>query len=425
MDSIKCYQCQCFILIWLGYSSSYFIRKPLGVVKTVLGESFRLGMSDLAWLDTSFMLPYAALQILAPGLPDKFSPRKVMFTCLICASITTFLSSLCPNYISLSMTLGLTGLFLAPVWPASSKMLSSWFPDSKLNSIFGLINTATYSGGLGGTALAATVVQYYAGHPNGKGWRMAFAYPSVFALFAGALLYTLKSPQERHIEIPGKKEKKDSGNKTFLPSLLRTTGVKELCVTMFCLKFVRFMMYLWLPLYLKKVLGYTNLQAGFLSTMFDLGGIVGSPLLGVGLDYFFPGKPLKGVTYCMILGSISVGAFILSASGGLTMNCITLLLMGATNCGPDSMLSGSISMDIGNRKADGNGASVTSLVNGIGSLGGVLEGSAVWIVWYLTGWTGVLNLVLGLTTFGAFACSRTYSAIRRSDKAEKLNHSVC
>lgn len=52
------------------------------------------------------------------------------------------------------------GFFLAPVWPASARMLSSWFPDSKLNSVFGMISTATYTGGMGGTALAAIVLEY-------------------------------------------------------------------------------------------------------------------------------------------------------------------------------------------------------------------------------------------------------------------------
>ena len=33
-----------------------------------------------------------------------------------------------------------------------------------------------------------------------------------------------------------------------------------------------------------------------------LGGIFGSPLLGLGLDQFFPGVPLKGVTFCMLVG---------------------------------------------------------------------------------------------------------------------------
>ena len=36
-------------------------------------------------------------------------------------------------------------------------MLNAWFPDNRLNSVFGMINTATYSGGLGGTALAAAM----------------------------------------------------------------------------------------------------------------------------------------------------------------------------------------------------------------------------------------------------------------------------
>jgi len=371
------------------------------------------------------MLPYAAIQILAPGLPDKFGSRKVLCSCVMLASLSTLLSSFSPNYMTLSITLALTGLFLAPVWPASSKMLTSWFPDSTLNSVFGLITTAAFTGGLGGTALAATIVHHYAGDHTGKGWRMAFAYPSILAFMASILLLTLKSPEDRQVEIPGKKIKNDTGSKTFRPSLLRIVGVKELCVTMFCLKFVRFMMYLWLPLYLKKVLGYTNLQAGFLSSMFDVGGIIGSPLLGFVLDYFFQNEPLKGVTHCMILGTLSVVAFILSTTGGLAINCFCLLLMGASNCGPDSMLAGSISMDIGNRKADGNGASVTSLVNGIGSLGGVLEGTSVWIVWYLAGWSGVLNLVLVLTAVGAFFCYRTYSAIQTSDKAEKNVQSIC
>ncbi len=45
-------------------------------------------------------------------------------------------------------------------------------------------------------------------------------------------------------------------------------------------------------------------------------------------------------------GTLSVGCFIISASGGLYVNCISLLVMGATNCGPDSLLGGSISMEV-------------------------------------------------------------------------------
>lgn len=46
------------------------------------------------------------------------------------------------------------------------------------------------------------------------------------------------------------------------------------------------------------------------------------------------------------LGTLSVGAFMISATWGLIVNCICLLIMGATNCGPDSMLAGSVAIDV-------------------------------------------------------------------------------
>jgi len=416
MDKIKCYQFQCFALLWFGYCSTYFLRKPLGVVKTVLGEEMGLAMGELAWLDTALMLPYAVIQVGAPGLTDKFGARRVLCTCLVSASIATFLSSLAPNFIYLAVTLTITGLFLAPVWPASAKLLASWFPDAKLNSVFGLINTATYTGGLGGTALAAFILQR-------SGWRNVFSYSSIFALCVGFLLILLKTPKQRKIEIVGKSEKPaaDSGKKKSLFSLFKIVAVKELCLTMFCLKFVRFMMYLWLPLYLKETLGYTNLQAGILSTTFDVGGIFGSPLLGLGLDQFFPGVPLKGVALCMFAGTISVGLFIVTASSGLIMNCVCLVLMGASNCGPDSILAGAVSIEVGDRKGDGGGAGVTSLVNGMGSVGGVVEGPVVWLVWSVAGWAGVLPLVMFLTALGTATCARTYYVLKKSDTSETYN----
>ena len=36
----------------------------------------------------------------------------------------------------------------------------------------------------------------------------------------------------------------------------------------------------------------------------------------------------------------------ITATWGLLLNCTCLLIMGATNCGPDSILVGSVSMDV-------------------------------------------------------------------------------
>ena len=49
---------------------------------------------------------------------------------------------------------------------------------------------------------------------------------------------------------------------------------------------------------------------------------------------------------------------------------------------------------------------MTSLVNGIGSVGGVVEGPVVWLVWSVAGWAGILPLVMFLTALGTATCAR-------------------
>ena len=82
------------------------------------------------------------------------------------------------------MALSLTGGFLGPCWPTSSKFLASWFPDRRLNSIFGAINTATYSGGVGGSALGVALLEY-------SGWRSVFLPPAVMSVAIAGNILTL------------------------------------------------------------------------------------------------------------------------------------------------------------------------------------------------------------------------------------------
>ena len=79
----------CFVLVWFSYASTYLLRKPLGVVKADLGADlgvntdaegkqhkyiyppYQVGKVELGWCDTALVLPYAAIQILYPGIADR------------------------------------------------------------------------------------------------------------------------------------------------------------------------------------------------------------------------------------------------------------------------------------------------------------------------------------------------------------------
>jgi len=401
------HQILCFSLVWVAYAATYLLRKPLGVVKADLGSELNASKAALGWCDTALILPYAAIQILFPSLADRFGARRVLSVCLGLAAISTVLTYTATDLPTFCLCLALTGGLLAPAWPACTKLLGIWFQDNRLNSIFGLINTATYSGGLGGTALAAALTEY-------SGWRSVGLPPAILSLITALLLaLCVKTPQDTGVTVPGKAsvpmKETEATVQPPLMELARLPCVVELGASMFCLKFVRYCIYMWLPLYLLEHLGYTKLQAGLFSTVFDLGGILGSPLLGLALDRMYPGVPLVGVSLVMLTGTAAMALFILTANMGMLANLTFLLVVGAANCGPDSILAGSVSMDVGERGGGGKGAGVTSLVNGVGNLGGMVEGPLVGLLWGFMGWDGVLPLLVVISSVGTVA---TYRASR-------------
>ena len=393
-------QVLCFSLVWLAYASTYLLRKPLGVVKADLGQTLGVGKVLLGWCDTALVLPYAAVQILWPSLADTHGPRRVLSLCLAMAALATLATYRAESLATFCLGLALTGGLLAPAWPACTKLLGLWFQDSRLNSVFGIVNTATYSGGLGGTALAAALLDY-------SGWRSVGPPPAIVALVTAALLAVfIATPQERGVTVPDKALSKDAPppSQSTLRELACLPSVPSLAAAMFCLKFVRYCLYMWLPLYLLEELHYTKLQAGVFSTVFDLGGILGSPLLGVYLDRSGT-EPLLGVTRVMAAGCLAMTAFLLTAHWGMAANMCCLLVVGAANCGADSILP-SVTMEVGEREAGGRGAAVTSLVNGVGYLGALVEGPLVGALHGLVGWGGVLPLLVIVSGMGALATHR-------------------
>ena len=96
----------------------------------------------------------------------------------------------------------------------------------------------------------------------------------------------LRTPSELNIEIPGKTQvtEASSGENVESPGVLevcRLEGVPELLVAVICVKLVRYCLYMWLPMYLHEALKYSKAQAGMLSTTFEIGGVLGSVLIGV------------------------------------------------------------------------------------------------------------------------------------------------
>ncbi|KAK3585979.1 hypothetical protein CHS0354_038533 [Potamilus streckersoni] len=392
-----------FAVGWLAYASAYFLRKPIGVVKTDLESELSFTKSQLGLLDTALLLPYAVMQILLGPVGDKFGPRKTFGICLLFAAVSMASFGHWSNLYVFLFLLFFNGTAQALCWPSCMKIIGEWYPDKIRNTIFGTFGTCAFAGGVLGTGIAVYLQTTH-------GWRSAFLTPSIFVGGMGFLiLMFFHQPSEVGIEVPGKDQsnsRKSSGQQLSLLQLWKIPMLPEIAIAVFCLKAVRYCMYMWLPMYLLNQLKYSKVQAGMFSTTFEIGGVIGSAAIGIVLDKLYAGRPLVGTCFSCFLSSVALILFLITGSWGMTFNSVLLFLAGGFNCGPDSILGGSVPAELGEMEGRNAAAATVGLVNGFGSVGTFLEGPIVGIISTVFGWTGMFYFMIGLSLLGTFSVFR-------------------
>ncbi|XP_048586602.1 putative glycerol-3-phosphate transporter 5 isoform X2 [Nematostella vectensis] len=367
-----------FVIIWIAYASTYLLRKPLGVIKADLGSVHKLSRTQLGLLDTSLLLPYAVMQILLGSCGDKFGPRLALTSCLIGSALSMFSFGFWNHLPIFALLLFLNGTSQATAWPNCVKTLGMWFNDQQRTTIFGFFGTCTFGGGILGSALAVQLQSMY-----GPDMAYIFLIPSLIVGGTGLVVFMfIRSPEELGMQIPGKEPISKSSSSSPVQTrslsyiqLWRLRMVPELSWTNFAIKLVRYCMYMWLPMYLFQALGYSKLQAGLLSTVFEIGGVAGSASLGLIISRLFGGRAVYGVALTVLGSTVFLAAFHFTSHMGIPINCVFMFLAGACNCGPDPYLSGSIAAEIGER--ENAQAAVSGLINGFGSIGTVVEGPVI------------------------------------------------
>lgn len=375
---LRRHQIVVFVTAWISYAIVYFLRKPIGIIKPSLEQEFSLTKTELGAMDVAFLLPYAFIQVFGGGLGDRLGSRLTIALCLSIGGTAMFTFGVWQYYSLLLITMFINGITQGPCWPAICKAVCCWYPDQSLNTVIGILSTSVYVGGFFGTALAVHLQYSY-------GWRMVFLPSSVVAVALGVLVYcVLLSPEDKHVIVPGKEVvakvigEEPAARRGFW-TLWKIPAVPEVTGTVLCLKVVRYCMTLWLPIFLVHYLQYSVAQAGLFSTIFDVGGSLGSPAIGYILDRKFKKNTFLGMWLFVSVSSITMALFAVTAKFGFFYNAAFMFIAGATNGGADSLLAGSLSMKMGEANGMRSGAAVTGLINGVGTFGAVLEGEYLYL----------------------------------------------
>jgi sugar phosphate permease len=244
------------------------------------------------------------------------------------------------------------------------------------------------------------------------GWRVAFSGPALWLLVMSAIVFLLLRPGpllaaagtdlqlNQSLPPPSRSASGALGNR-----ILYCYGA---CY--FCLKLIRYSLLFWLPFYLHTVAGFGEAQSGYLSTSFELGGVLGSAGLGWISDR--TGREHARTALFSLLGL--AGALLayaqIGAAAGPALHFAALALVGALLFGPDALLSGAAAQDAGGPE---QAATATGLVNGIGSVGALLQGPLTVSVQSALGWHALFYVFLALSLISC-ACLLPALRVRRS-----------
>jgi ACS family hexuronate transporter-like MFS transporter len=151
---------------------SYFDRQTLPVAISAIQRNIPLSNQQFSYLQTAFLLAYAALYMLGGRLLDLLGTRKGFLLIMIWWSLACAMHSLATGFALLLVSRLLLGAGEGGAFPAATRVVAEWIEPNERSTAMGLINAGTAVGSVLAPPLIGTVLLL-------SGWRAVF-------LFAGA-----------------------------------------------------------------------------------------------------------------------------------------------------------------------------------------------------------------------------------------------
>jgi MFS transporter, OPA family, sugar phosphate sensor protein UhpC len=376
-----------FAATWLSYFSYYFTRMPFKASKTSLEAAFGLHKAQLNWIDTTYNIAYCLGQVTNGYLTERFGPRRWVacgmlgsaLACVIFQMVDSVTGTLMGMYM---LVWGINGLAQSTGWPGNGKAMAEWYGTARRGEVMGWWSTCYQAGGLVATLLAARLIGWF-------GWRGTFVGPAIWVAVVALAFFLLvrDRPSDLGYRDPDSTARDAAERQRLmhreLPRVLRTPMVWALGASYFCCKSIRYSFIFWLPYFLERVFHYGKQQSLDVSIAFDAGGVVLVIIAGLVADRVF-GK--RRVLTAFVFLWLLVMALLLYrevASVSPLVNVLGLAAVGGCLFAADSLISGAVAQDLGGPHAAGLAA---GLINGIGSVGQVLQGFVLVYVTDRWGW---------------------------------------
>lgn len=372
MSSLFPYRYRILVFLFFLILITYLDRICISLVGVRIKSEFGLNNSEFGWVLASFSLAYALFEIPAGVLGDKIGQRSVLMRIVLWWSLFTVLTGATSGLITLISVRFLFGMGEAGAFPASSSVISRWFPAQEtargLSSLFVGQNT--------GAALAPLLVIPVAA---AFGWRATFFVNGIIGVIwvIVCFLWFRNDPSEvkgisdeerRLIE----NNRRSVGVRQHFPwrEALKNRSLIALIASFFCSQWGLYFFIAWMPVYLQEGRHFTENEMKMITSSTFIFGIAGALSAGFLSDWLvkkhgvIAGRKRLGMIALGVLG-ISFLTSALTESNALVVVCLyTGLLFYPFNV----IVSFSTCVDIGGSRV----GTVVGIMNFFGQIGSFL-----------------------------------------------------
>jgi sugar phosphate permease len=386
-----------FAITWITYAGFYLCRKNLSIVLPLLAGVAGLRSIQLANIVFGYSLLYAVGQFGFGFLSDRIGPRRVVGAGLLLIVGSNVMMGLHASMMWLLIFACLNGVGQATGWSGLVKTMANWFSPENRGVVMAWWGTNYVLGGFLATAFATWAVAQHSLLPQ-LGWERGFLFPALLLaiIVPFFLLYVEDAPAQLDPHagrfdgqlpaVPAQTSWTD------LRMLLCKPSLWTLGISYFFLELCRYALMFWLPYYMVQQLHYGVGTAGYLSSLYELVGILGALVAGYVSDRFNQSR--RAPVSAVMLGGLALVMLFqpLLASFGLVGIGFVISLAGLLSYGPDTLLSGAAAQDVGETRA---AATATGLIDGIGHLGALFSPYVVVFVSERYGWDRLFLVFAG------------------------------
>lgn len=449
--SFKTHQVIVLFVTFLAYASYHAARKTTSIVKSTLdpaSSSVGLGFSPLrrtnlhapvqngglssasGWapfnasdgtsllgeIDLAFLSVYAMGMYFSGHLGDRLDLRIFLTVGMVGAGLFTsifgvgYWANIHIFYYFLIAQM-FAGLFQSTGWPSVVAVVGNWFGKKKRGLIMGIWNAHTSVGNITGSLVASAMLRY--------GWGWSFVVPGLMIAFVGLVVFLFLPVTPESVGAVEEEDDLDSPRKNsegIAEPLLRSAtevkqkpvgfieawkipGVAPFALCLFFAKLVAYTFLYWLPFYIShtaidgKYLSST--AAGNLSTLFDVGGVLGGILAGHISDRL----NARAITAASFMYCAIPALFFYRSYGHISLyvNIALMFITGMFVNGPYALITTAVSADLGTHSSlKGNSralATVTAIIDGTGSVGAAI-GPLVTGYISATSWNAVFTMLM-------------------------------